>query len=177
MLDFEPRRIVIIKPSALGDIVHSLPVLTALRQRFPTAHIAWAVNRVYQPLLESHPHLDALVPFNRGQTRDGYLAGLLGFTRFLRRLQRERFDLAVDLQGLLRTGLMSFATRARGRIGLASAREGATSFYTHRIDDRQEGLHAVDRYWLVAKALGAAADQQFILPIDPEARGWARELL
>jgi len=178
MLDFEPRRIVMIKPSALGDIVHSLPVLTALRQRFPQAHLAWAVNRVYEPLLRDHPHLDALVLFDRGQSRDGYLAGILGFTGYLRKLQRQRFDLAIDLQGLLRTGVMAFATRARARIGLASAREGAPWFYTHRVDDRQEGLHAVDRYWLVAEALGAAfGDKQFILPIDAQARQWARELL
>ena len=177
MIDFEPRRIVLIKPSALGDIVHSLPVLTALRQRFPQAHIAWAVNRVYQPLLQNHPHLNAIVPFDRGQVRDGYLAGLLGFTRFLRRLQREQFDLAIDLQGLLRTGIMCFATHARARIGLASAREGAAWFYTHHVDDRQEGQHAVDRYWLVAQALGASGDKQFILAIDQQARQWAQELL
>lgn len=178
MIDFEPRRVVIIKPSALGDIVHSLPVLAALRQRFPHAHIAWAVNRVYQPLLENHPHLDAVLPFDRGQARDGYLAGALGFTRFLRRLQREQFDLAIDLQGLLRTGVMSFATHARARLGLASAREGAAWFYTHKIDDRREGLHAVDRCWLVAEALGAAtAAKQFILPVEHHARQWARELL
>ncbi|MCI0684246.1 MAG: glycosyltransferase family 9 protein [Gemmataceae bacterium] len=178
MLDFEPRRIVIIKPSALGDIVHSLPVLSALRRRFPQAHIAWAVNRVYRPLLENHPHLDALVPFDRGRARNGIVAGILGFTRYLRRLQHERFDLAVDLQGLLRTGVMSLATRARARIGLASAREGAAWLYTHRIDDRREQQHAVDRYWLVAEALGAASgEKEFILPIDRQARRWAQELL
>ena len=53
--EYDARRIAIIKPSALGDIVHSLPVLTALRRRFPAAHITWVINRVYEPLLQGHP--------------------------------------------------------------------------------------------------------------------------
>lgn len=186
MLDFEPRRIVLIKPSALGDIVHSLPVLTALRRRFPQAHIAWVANRIYEPLLRDHPHLDAVIPFDRGLGRQSHFTALIGFTRFLRRLQRERFDLAVDLQGLLRTGVMTFATRARARIGLASAREGATWFYTHHIDDQSlvnslrewTTLHAVDRYWRVAEALGAGdTDKVFHVPLANDARHWARSLL
>jgi heptosyltransferase-1 len=178
MLDFEPRRIVLIKPSALGDIIHSLPVLTALRQRFPRAHLAWVVNRLYEPLLRHHPHLNTVIPFDRGLGRDGYAAGVLRFTRFLRRLQRENFDVAIDLQGLLRTGLMTFATQARARIGLASAREGATWFYTHRVDDTQDVQHAVDRYWRVVDALGAGtSEKRFVLPVDDEAGAWAKDLL
>jgi heptosyltransferase I len=185
MLDFEPRRIVLIKPSALGDIVHSLPVLTALRQRFPRAHLSWVVNRIYEPLLCGHPHLDDVIPFDRSLARGSYLGGALGFTKFLRRLRRERFDLAIDLQGLLRTGLMTFATGARARLGLASAREGAGWFYTHRIDDsvvnsRSEltTLHAVDRYWRVAEALGLGdRPKTFHVPLDDNARQWTRLLL
>ncbi len=178
MLNLEPRRIVLIKPSALGDIMHSLPVLTALRQRFPSAHLAWIVNRLYEPLLRRHPHLDDVIAFDRNLTREGYLGGALRFTRFLRGLRRHRFDLAIDLQGLFRTGLMAFATRARVRIGLASAREGATWFYTQRVDDTQGIRHAVDRYWRVAEALGAgAAAKEFHLPIDESARFWAKLLL
>ncbi len=178
MLDFEPRRIVLIKPSALGDIVHSLPVLTALRGRFPNAHISWVVNRLYEPLLRHHSHLDAVIPFERGAGLGSYFTAALYFTRFLRLLQRGHFDLAIDLQGLLRTGLMTFATHARARIGLASAREGATWFYTHRIEDKQEGQHAVDRYWNVVEALGAGAgEKEFHVPLDNDARIWAHSLL
>jgi lipopolysaccharide heptosyltransferase I len=184
MLDFEPRRIVLIKPSALGDIVHSLPVLTALRQRFPQTHIAWVVNRIYEPLLRGHPHLDDVIPFDRGFGRGDYFSALLGFTRFLRRLRSERFELALDLQGLLRTGLMTFATGAPVRLGLASAREGAGWFYTHTIDDmvvnsRSEltALHAVDRYWRVAEALGAGdRPKTFHVPVCDDARRWTRSL-
>ena len=75
--DLTPRRIAIVKPSALGDIVHALPVLSALRRRFPDAHLTWVVNQGYAPLLEGHPDLDAVLPFDRGaaRTRGGTAGG------------------------------------------------------------------------------------------------------
>src|SRR5262245_34656727 len=106
------RRIGIIKPSALGDIVHALPVLTALRRRFPDAHITWIVNRSYEPLLAGHPDLDATLPFDRAAARGSLPAAVRIYTAFASLLRRQGFDLVVDLQGLLRSGLMAFATRA-----------------------------------------------------------------
>lgn len=173
-----PERIAIIKPSALGDIAHSLPVLTALRSRFPAAHISWIVNRGYAPILEGHPHLNEIVPFDRGALRKSWFGGGWEFGRFLRRLRSHRFDLVIDLQGLFRTGLMTLATGAFTRIGLASAREGARFCYSHRVDDRDGVTHAVDRYWRVIEALGdAPAVKAFHVPVQSEARTWARDLL
>src|SRR5215813_6039239 len=123
ILDREPRRIVLIKPSALGDIMHSLPVLSALRVLYPSAHLAWLVNRAYEPLLREHPDLDETIPFDRGLFRGGWRAGCAGTYRFLRDLRARRFDVAIDLQGLLRTGILSLMTGAPVRIGLTSARE------------------------------------------------------
>jgi heptosyltransferase-1 len=176
MLHIEPQRIVLIKPSALGDIMHSLPVLGALRQRFPGAHIAWVVNRVYEPLLRDHPDLDAVLPFERSLKNP--LAAAAAFAGLLRRLGQQQFDLAIDLQGLLRTGLMARASGARVRLGLRSAREGARWLYTHTADDTHGVQHAVDRYWLIAQALGAGAyERRFVLPVEPACRAWARTLL
>jgi heptosyltransferase-1 len=173
-----PRRIALIKPSALGDIMHSLPVLTALRRRFPEAHICWIVNRSYAPLIEQHPDLNEVLCFDRGALRKGWLKGSWEFSRFLQRVRGQRFDLVIDLQGLLRTGLMCLASGAAVRIGLASAREGATLCYTHRIDDRTDVQHAVDRYWRVIEALGdAPATKAFHVPIHSDARDWAQEIL
>ncbi len=62
---YDAERIALLKPSALGDIVHSLPVLTALRQRYPHAHITWVVNQAYEPLLHGHRDLDDTLPFDR----------------------------------------------------------------------------------------------------------------
>lgn len=173
-----PRRVALIKPSALGDIMHSLPVLTALRRHFPRAHITWVVNRLYEPLLRSHPDLDATLPFDRQQLRRGWLTGAAAFTRFLGHLRRQEFDLVIDLQGLLRTGLMSLATGAKRRLGLASAREGARWFYTDIVDDRTGPSHAVDRYWRIVEFLGAAASPKtFHLPVEHSARHWVESQL
>src|SRR5438094_2496839 len=97
--DYTAQRIALIKPSALGDIVHSLPVLTALRGRYPDAHITWVVNRSYEPLLHGHPDLDATLAFDRGLIRKAPLRGVLGFLQFVRELRRRNFDLVIDLQG------------------------------------------------------------------------------
>jgi heptosyltransferase-1 len=176
--DLALRRIGLIKPSALGDIVHSLPVLSALRRRFPSAHITWVVNRVYEPILQGHPHLDATLAFDRSAVRRGFWGGVRAFLGFLGVLRRQRFDVVLDLQGLLRTGLMTVATGASRRVGLATAREGATWFYTDRVPVPDfQATHAVDRYWLVAEALGAGGPREFIVPLQPDARAWADGVL
>ena len=59
-------RILIVRTSALGDVVHALPVLSAVRAKFPDAHIAWVVNRAFEPLIAGHPHLTETIPFDRG---------------------------------------------------------------------------------------------------------------
>jgi lipopolysaccharide heptosyltransferase I len=177
--DYTARRIAVIKPSALGDIVHSLPVLTALRRRYPTAHIAWVVNRNYEGLLHGHPDLDAVLPFDRGASHSGLLAAASSYGRFFHRLRQEGFDLVLDLQGLFRSGLMAAASGARRRVGLSSAREGATWFYTDVVPVADfHALHAVDRCWLVAEAMGAGDGPKcFRLPLPAAERDWAAAYL
>jgi lipopolysaccharide heptosyltransferase I len=177
--DYLPGRIALLKPSALGDIVHSLPVLTALRRRYPRAHITWVVNRSYEPLLRGHRDLNDTLPFDRGASRAGWWAGAHSWARFLAELRRRRFDLVVDLQGLFRSGLMAAATGAARRVGLATAREGAPWFYTDVVPVADfDAVHAVDRYWLVAEALGAGdGPKEFHVPVPEDARRWAREAL
>src|SRR5437588_12663187 len=108
--DYPARRIALVKPSALGDIVHSLPVLTALRIRYPDAYIAWIVNRSYEGLLRGHPDLDAVLPFDRGASQMGLFQAARSYGRFFRGLSAEQFDLVIDLQGLLRSGLITAGT-------------------------------------------------------------------
>jgi lipopolysaccharide heptosyltransferase I len=172
-----PRRIVLIKPSALGDVVHALPVLSALRRRFPQAHICWVVNRAYEPLLHGHPDLDATLPFDRGAARGGWVAAARSFAGFVRALRAQRFDLAIDLQGLLRSGLMMLATGAARRVGLAGAREGARWCCTDTVALPPGEVHAVDRYWCVAEALGAEGPKTFKVPVAPAAAAWAESVL
>ncbi|MBN9120817.1 MAG: glycosyltransferase family 9 protein [Planctomycetes bacterium] len=167
MLDrIDARRIAIIKPSALGDIVHSLPVLTALRARFPTARITWVVNRSYESLLTGHPDLTDTLPFDRGAFR-GVRGTLSAAWSFAGELRRRRFDLVIDMQGLLRSGLMAWASGAPRRVGFASAREGSRYAYTHKLKcPGRLGAHAVDRMWAVAEAFGVGhLPKAFLVPL------------
>lgn len=175
--ELDPGRVCIIKPSSLGDVVHSLPILAALRGRWPKAHLAWVVRSGFRQALEGRRDLDELIVFEVKKTALDPL-GALGFARLLARLKRGRFDLAIDLQGLLRSGVMSGATAAPVRVGLADAREGARWFYTHRVDAPRNALHAVERVKRVAAALGAVIDEpRFDPPIADADRAWARDVL
>ena len=118
LLEIDAGRICVIKPSALGDVVQSLPLLPILRKRFPAARISWVISRALAPLLEGHPDLDELIIFERrGTWKD--------WRRLLTQLRTSQFDLVFDLQGLFRTAMMMLATRAPLRVGLETAREGA----------------------------------------------------
>ncbi len=179
LCDLAPQRIALIKPSALGDIIQSLPVLTALRRRYPTAHIAWVVNRSYAELLRGHPDLDAILPFDRGASKSGLFTAVRNYGRFFQAFRQQRFDLAIDLQGLFRSGLMTACSGAARRVGLSSAREGASAFYTDVIPVPDfHALHAVDRYWLVADAFGVGhLPKSFRVPLPEADRRWAAALL
>src|SRR5271157_1048918 len=173
----EPQRICIIKPSSLGDVVHCLPILPALRVLFPSSQITWVVNAAYRSLLDSHPDLDRVIAFERGKSGISS-RGALATTHLCARLLREQYDLTIDLQGLLRSGLMTAATRATVRVGTADAREGARWFYTHRVPASRLQLHAVDRVLRVVAALGLEGfEPSFGISPGDQNRQWAREIL
>lgn len=173
------RRIAIIKPSALGDVVHAMPILGALRARFPEAQISWVVNRAYVALLEGHPHLHSLLTFDRGAMRRGLRTAASTSLEFAKQLRKQRFDLVIDLQCLARSALMTLATGARTRIGLSTAREGARYAYTDVVAiPNPKTEHAVDQYGRVAQALGVGeVPKTFALPVQPSAAAWAVERL
>ncbi len=170
----EAQRIAIIKPSALGDIVHSLPVLSALRTRFPHARITWVVNRSFEPLLSGHPDLTETLPFDRGALKG--IPGIRTAFSFASELRRRRFDLVIDIQGLLRSGVMTLLTGATRRVGFATAREGARHAYTHKLKcPPRDGAHAVDRMWRVAEAFGVGhLPKRFRVPLQQDAVETAR---
>jgi ADP-heptose:LPS heptosyltransferase len=153
--------------------------LTALRQRFPLAHIRWVVNQAYADLLHGHPDLDEVLTIDRESFRRGVWRGARSFTALAEQVRRLRPDLVVDLQGLFRTGLLARLSGAARRVGLSTAREGAAWFYTDMVQvPDHESLHAVDRLWRIADALGAGGGpKQFRLVISDDARRWAGERL
>lgn len=162
------RRIALLKPSALGDIVHALPVLSALRAKFPDARITWVVNKAYAPLLAGHPHLTDTLAFDRGAFKNGAGTAARYAVSFAAELRRRRFDCVIDLQGLMRTGLMCLAAGSPRIVGFANAREGARFAYTQRIRvPDADRIHAVERYWRIAEALGCGdGPKRFLVPIQ-----------
>ncbi len=171
LLAAQPKRIAVIKPSALGDVVQTLPLLPVLRERFPEASITWVVNRELADVVAGHPDLDGVIRVERR-------GGLSGWRRLLSELRAARFDLVFDLQGLLRTALMTWATRAPIRIGLETAREGSHLACHRLIPDTGRLVPAHLRYWRVAEALGLGDRTRATkIPLRDEHRAFARSAL
>lgn len=135
-------KILIIKPSALGDIVQALPVLTGLKRRWPTAQIDWIVNDTLKDILEGHPCLRQTILYPRKRWTSP--ARIPEMWRWGRKLREEKYDMTIDLQGLMRTGLMTWASGSPRRIGLQSAREGSRAAYNEYIADT--AISAAERY-------------------------------
>ena len=171
LLHCNARRICVIKPSAFGDVVQALPLLPVLRAQFPEASISWVINRELSDLLQGHPDLEEIISFGRhGSWRD--------WVCLLRTLKQRRFDLVFDLQGLLRTGVMTFCTNAPLRVGLETSREGAHWACHHIIPNTGRNVAAHARYWRVAEELGQGdLPRQTIVTTGPQELAWTGRLL
>ena len=129
-----PERILFIRPSALGDVCRSVPVVANLKKKWPEAKIDWLVQSEFQDAIASQPAIHEVIPFHRTAFRKWYFpTRFFGFLAFLKRLKAKKYDLVIDAQGLGRSGLMSWATRAKERIGPATAREFGWLGYTSKI--------------------------------------------
>lgn len=147
------KRILIIKPSSLGDVVHTLPAVAAIRDAQRGAEITWVINPEWAPLLRGNRDIDHVHIFPRSQFR-----GLGAATRLLpwiRRTRRLRADVALDFQGLLRSALIAKASGANNILGMSDGREGSRFFYGEvaQVDGKE---HAVDRYLKLAQLFGAS---------------------
>jgi heptosyltransferase-1 len=165
-----PQKVLIVKPSSLGDIVHSLPFLDAFHRTYPDAELHWVVARGFEGLLEGHPFLKRVWIIHKDEWKKIGSIGktVLEMQRFFRDLRGAGFDLAVDLQGLFRSGVITWATGAPLRIGFKEAREGSTVFYTRTVDVGSD-VHAVERSLKVASFLGCEVGKiTFTLPSREE---------
>jgi lipopolysaccharide heptosyltransferase I len=152
----DPRRILIIRPSALGDVCRTVPVLASLRRAWPEATIDWIVQDDFAPAVAAHPALHELIAFPRRRwarwwRRPRAARELLGW---LASLRRRRYDLVLDCQGLSRSGIMTWCTRAPRRIGHRDARELAWLGYNTRVR-HEPARHAVERMLDLVRAAGA----------------------
>lgn len=177
-------RLLIVRLGALGDVVHAIPVAAALRRAFPSARIDWLVSAKHREILDLVPVIDRRLVINdRGEASGG--ASLLAAVRELRRSQ---YDVAIDLQGLIKSALLARSSGAPRVIGFSSrySRERAARlFYTEAHDPGRGGLydpretrHVVDINLGVLTRLGITAPaREFpIEDVDSDAARSAREL-
>ena len=157
-----PRSIAIVKLSALGDVVHATPVVEALAETFPDARLTWIVERGGAALLHDHPRLaDVITIDTRAWRRVRTPTAAMALARTLRALRRRfraaRFDAALDLQGLLKSGVVTAATGAPLRIGFAGGfrRERLNGLFTNRhVTPPASATHVVDQYLALLEPLG-----------------------
>ena len=138
-------RILLIRPSALGDVLRTVPIVASLKRAFPESRIDWVVQEGLEDAVCAHPAINQVIPFARNSLgrwwrSPGQAKALLRFMRTL----RGQYDIAIDVQGLGRSGLMLLASGAKRRIGFANAREFAYLGANERYEVPQE-LHAVTR--------------------------------
>ena len=136
----DPRSIVIVKLSAIGDVLHGVPAAVALKRAFPAARIGWAVEGRAADVLAGHPAIDHLFRLPRGWLKSPRAVGELR-----RQLRSFRPDVAIDMQGLLKSGVATWLSGARMRIGAAKpvSREHAWLAYSHPV--RPTATHVVER--------------------------------
>lgn len=148
------KSVFLVKPSSLGDIVHTLPAAHFIKQAHPDLLLRWVCNPEWMPLLEGNADLAEVIPFPRSDfSRVSRLHKLFSWARGLHTSTREQPEIALDFQGLLRSALICQVRGVKPVIGLSDAREGATFFYKHAVEVNPKD-HAVDRYLALVRALG-----------------------
>jgi lipopolysaccharide heptosyltransferase I len=196
------QRILLIKPSAFGDVLHTIPVLVKLRERYPKARIDWLITPENSDVVRCHPALSNVVLFARKDLeRIGRSwPATMGFFRLLHQLWSTRYDLVIDMHGQFRSAVLTLATGAGVRIGFdrpqrqkaaekdrpaeayrhgwTGAREGSWLAYTHRIPIPTLEVHAVDRYLWLGPLLGLTdGPADFRIHVPPQAEARTSELL
>ena len=117
-----PSSVLVVKPSSLGDIVHTLPAVHYLKVTFPEAKISWIANTEWVPLLEENADLKTVIPFPRREFRGP--VGIFKFVRWCRGLSGLKPDLVLDFQGLFRSAWISRSAKGKSVFGLSDSREG-----------------------------------------------------
>jgi lipopolysaccharide heptosyltransferase I len=175
--------VVIVKLSSIGDVVHALPVAVALKGGAAATRVSWVAEAREATLLAGHPAVDeVIVADTRGWRRARpRLIGARAALGVSRELRRRAFDVAIDLQGLMKSGLLTAATRAPRRIGFAAPfrRERPSALFTNEnVRPPASARHVVDQYLALLGPLGMTDTAvEFGIPIDGAAETRATEFL
>ena len=168
--ELPPRRILLIRPSALGDVCRTVPVLVSLRRAWPDAEIDWLVQDDFAQAIMHHPDLTRVIPFKRRELGNSIARGSFGpLAQFVAQLKRAKYDLVFDLQGLARSGFFARATLAPKRIGYADARELGWLALTHKVPVSAT-MHTVDRMLALLSPVGVEPVRDMRLYVSEEDR-------
>ena len=173
----KPERILIVKLSAIGDVLMATPVARALREAYPDGYIAWVVERKSADVVLGNPYLDEVIVWDRVK-RGSIWGDAVRFIRSLSGLRRELrargFDACVDLQGLLRSAGVCLVSGAKRRIGFADGAEGSVCLYTERYDPGGDEVNAQQRNLDLLKVIGVhSADTTMHMPVGDDDRDFA----
>jgi len=173
------ERILIVKLGSIGDVVHALPTLNALGRSFPVSHISWVVEPDSKDLLLGHRALSELIVFERD--RSSVSKTVKAFFRLIKRLRQERYDVVLDLQGTIKSGMISFLSGSSVRLGFARGSSRIEKF-SHIFADIKvkEGncAHIVERNLQFARRLGAEPGEvKFDIPIRRDAEDYVNQFL
>jgi lipopolysaccharide heptosyltransferase II len=171
-----PKKILLIRFSALGDVIQTLPILPMVRRSYPDAFIGWAIDKELVPVIEGHPDLNHIHACNRNQWTRSLSEvkqwGEVGkdMLAFVDEIKQLNYDVAIDLQGLLKTALVSYLTGIKRRIGFAHEREFSGLFYTEKYLTLKEYfdpkvLH-VEHMRVLSRAIGCQ-DSDFSIEMPP----------
>lgn len=166
----KPQKILIVRLSAIGDVVHSLPTLHALKLAFPNSEIGWAVEDRAADILIDNPLVDKVFVFPKSRWKKCgfFLDNLFEFWEIISEIRKEEYDVAIDLQELFKSGIVSFLSGAKRRVAHRGAREFADIFANEKLpahDNFDSEKLIIERYLEPAKYLGAKADEiKFSLP-------------
>ena len=168
-------KILFVKLSAIGDVVQTLPALEAIKRTFPESRIDWVVEEAAAGILEGHPLINRLLVSRRKawlrmmKKPATFFQGLAGIAGFIRDLRRTRYDIAIDFQGLLKSGAVIGLSRAGRKIGFDKTRELSWLFLNERLPPYDGEKHALERYLDVARHLGARdPSPACTLPVERE---------
>lgn len=171
--------ILIVKMSAIGDVIHTLPALNAIRNHFPKAHITWLVEEAAADLVIGHTALDRVIVSKRKRwVKALFSSSFPGAARkissFVRELRDTEYDLVIDFQGLLKSGAMVMLARGKQKAGFDKGMHHAESshiFYNKKIPPVSMEIHALKRGLMVVEALGIPGDNiEYKLPVTPDDR-------
>ena len=151
------QNILVVKLSAIGDVIHALPVSYAIKETFPEAHLTWVVEPPAYDLLTMNPYVDEIITFHKKEFKSigGFLSN---YGPLKRQIQRRSYDAVLDLQGLFKSAAIARLAKAPVKLGMCNMRELSDRISRPVIGPHAQG-HIVERYLDVARALGCRVDQ------------------